>query len=256
MARLTPTPSADYPVDTASIEELATALRGIITKGLPIQREADVGWLLMLRSVYARAVIPSEGASRLSALNELLPRLLATIADSSYREAVQQLFGLFPGSRGTTLTARRRQAATTLSYSPGHFREVIESEALEAVALIIQTDLLRYRARTRRSAGSLEPTGQAPQLGPEHLTHYDELISRIWQHVYGLRAELIAHGRLSEEEGLASQAEDHRQAVLRQEAELQRLLGEFAETYGPELLRHGEAEYSVEAVERLAGWRL
>lgn len=55
--------------------------------------------------------------------------------------------------------------------------------------------------RVKRAEESLEPTGDTPRLGPEHLTAEEELISRIWQHVYGLRAEVIAHLRLSEQEG-------------------------------------------------------
>lgn len=80
------------------------------------------------------------------------------------------------------------------------------------------------------------------------------MISRIWQHVYGLRADLIATLRLSEAEGFEAQAEDHRQAALRQQAELRTLIAEYTETYGERLIRHGEAEYAVEALERLAGW--
>jgi hypothetical protein len=119
-----------------------------------------------------------------------------------------------------------------------------------------QHDLLRYRSRIRRAVESLEPTGDTPRLGPEHLTHEEELISRIWQYVYGLRAELIAHARLSESDGYAAQAEDHRQAARIQETELQGLLKEYAETYGEELIQHGDAEYNLKALRRLVGWRL
>jgi len=54
---------------------------------------------------------------------------------------------------------------------------------------------------------------ETPRLGPEHLNYEEELIS-IWQHVYGLRAELIAHLRLSREEGFEAQAEDHLRAAM------------------------------------------
>lgn len=211
--------------------------------------------LLALRSVYARAVVPSEPRSRLQALNELLPRLIASLADADYREAVQVLFGLAPGTRGTLLTARRRQAAVVLGYSLGHFRNDKEDELLTAVGVAIHDDLLRYQPRVRRATDSLEPTGDTPRLGPEHLTHEEELISRIWQHVYGLRAELIALGRLQGQPGYQGQAEDHRQAGLRQQVALRVLIAEFIETYGKKLIAHGDTEYAVEALERLAGWR-
>ena len=75
------------------------------------------------------------------------------------------------------------------------------------------------------------------------------------KHVFGLRAELIAHLRLVEESGYEAQAEDHRQAANRQHDELQALIGEYVDTYGKKLIEHGETEYAVEALERLAGWR-
>ncbi len=243
------------PVASATIVDIAARLRNVVTDGLPIRTEQQAGLLLDLRSVYARAIIPREPASRLAALNELLPRLIGTLSDPIYREAVQVLFGLAPGTRGTGLMARRRQAADVLVYSTGHFRDEIEGQLLDAVAVVIQADLLRYQSRVKRAIESLEPTGDTPRLGPEHLTHEEELISRIWQHVYGLRAELIAHARLNESEGFTEQAEDHRQAALRQQESLQSVITEYVETYGERLVRHGEAEFSVEALERLAGWR-
>lgn len=209
-----------------------------------------------LRSVYARAVVPSELVSRIAALNELLPRLIASMADPEYREAVQIMFCLSPGTRGTTLTSRRRQAADRLGYSYDHFRTTKESELIEAVAVLLQADLLRYHSRVRRSVESLEPTGDTPRLDAESVTHEEELVSRIWQHVYGLRAELTAFARLDAEEGFKEQAEDHRQAALREETALQALIQEYSETYGKSLIKHGQAEFATEALERLAGWKL
>lgn len=247
--------AAPGPTEETTTADLAEALTVLIEKGLPATEES-AGMLLDLRSVYARAVVPSDRRSRLTAFNELLPRLIAAMGDPVYREAVQMLFGLAPGTRGTLLTPRRRQAAERLGYSLDHFRTRIESEVLAGVANTIYDDLLRYRSRVKRSSESLEPTGDTPRLGPEHLTHEEELISRIWQHIYGLRAEFIAYRRLATEDGYQSQAEDHRQAALSQEHALADLLGEYKTTYGKTLIRHGEAEFAVEALERLAGWKL
>jgi hypothetical protein len=185
-----------------------------------------------------------------------LPRLIARIEDDVFRSAVQLLFGLGPGTRGTTLTARRRQAAEQLGYSASHFREEKESDLVEAVARLVHDDLLRYVSRVKRASESLEPTGDTPRLGPENLTHEEELVSRIWQHVYGLRAELIAFARLSEAEGFEAQAEDHRHAAMREEAELKALIAEYAETYGEELVRHGVAEFAFASIQRVAGWHV
>jgi hypothetical protein len=246
---------ATGPVATATVEDLTDALDLVVDKGLSISNVEVAPLLIQLRSVYARAVIPSDPESRLRALNELLPRLIAAIGEAGYREAVQILFALAPGTRAANLTARRRQAAEVLGYSLSHFREAKESGLLEAVARLVHDDLLRYQSRVKRASESLEPTGDTPLLGPDHLTHEEELVSRIWQHVYGLRAELIAAIRLNDADGFEAHAEDHRQAAFRQHHDLQVLLKEYVDTYGERLIRHGEAEYGVEALERLAGWQ-
>ena len=206
-----------------------------------------------LRSVVARAVIPSEPLSRLNALNALLPRLVAGMHDATYRGALQILLALAPGTRGTTLTARRRQAAECMGYNADYFRTEIEAKLIRALAAALQEDLLRYQGRGKRAAEALEPTGQTPSLGPEDVSHEEELISRIWQHVYGLRAELIAVARY-EEEGFERQGEEARQAALTQENQLQSFIGEYKETYGEALIQHGQTEFAVDGLERLAGW--
>jgi hypothetical protein len=243
-------------IEDLGTDELVTALRVVAKKGLPVDESTAGEVLPNLKSVYARSVVPADVRSRIAALNELLPRLVATIRDAQWREAVQVLFGLAPGTRKAPLSERQRQIGSLLGDNPDHVRQRVETLLLRDLALIIHQDLLRYRSRVRRSPESLEPTGDTPSLGPEHLNHEEELISRIWQHVYGLRAELIAYLRLSTEEGFEGQAEDHRQAALREETSLHRLIAEYTETYGQALVKQGEAEYRVEALERLAGWHL
>lgn len=244
--------ASDQPIEEVSLAELTEAVLALLDKGLPTLEPPPI--LLDLKSIYARAVIPTDARSRLAALNELLPRLIAAIGDSQYRQAMQILFGLAPGTRGATLTARRRQAADLLGYNIDHFRTRVEDRLATAVTSAVYDDLLRYRSRVKRATESLEPTGDTPRLGPEHLNHEEELVSRIWQHVYGLRAEMIAYLRLTEAEGYAEQAEDHRQAAGRQHEVLQLLLKEYVETYGEKLIRHGETEFAVEALARLTGW--
>lgn len=244
------------PIEVATTDELSGALTKVIAKGLPCSEETAPELLLDLKSVYARAVIPGDTLSRLQALNELLPRLIARLDDARYREGVQILFGLAPGTRKTTLTARRRQAAELLGYSQAHFRDAIEEDLVDAVAQSMHGDLLRYRSRAKRATESLEPTGDTPTLGPEHINAEEELISRIWQHVYGLRAELIATLRLRDKEGYEAQAEDHRQACLREQDKLKRLIDEYSKTHGESLIRHGETEFSVDALKRLTSWHL
>lgn len=235
-----------------SQEQLATELTRVLKQGLPVT-EASAGTVLPnLKSVFARAVHPDDALSRRDALNDLFPALIAKLEDETYREAVRLLFGLAPGTRRATLTARRRQAAGQLSYNLDHFRIRIEPEMVKAVAEEMLRDLLRYKGRVKRAVEALEPTGDTPKLTVEDLTAEEELISRIWSRVYGLRAELIAHLRLEGQAGYAGQAEDHRQAAGREQEELRLLIQEYVGTYGKKLIGHGEAEF---AVERLAGWR-
>ncbi len=147
------------------------------------------------------------------------------------------------------------EARVTVDAQRKTLSELMREEGLD-IALLLQADLLRYETRTRRSVESLEPTGDTPRLDAEHLTHEEELISRIWHHVYGLRAELIAYARLDGAEGHQAQAEDHRQAALWQEAALKEVIKEYSETYGKQVIKHGEAEYAVEALQRLVGWEV
>ncbi len=238
-----------------SAEGLAEELARLLRRGLPVDETSAGTVLPNLKNVFARAVHPEELLSRLDALNALLPKLIEKLEDDTYREAARSLFGVAPGTRRASLTDRRRQAADILSYNVDHFRTRIEPDMVKAVAEEVLRDLLRYKSRVKRAVETLEPTGDTPRLGPEHLTAEEELTSRIWQHVYGLRAELIAHLRLAEQPEYAGQAEDHRQAAIRQDDELRQLIAQYVETYGKQLIRHGEAEYAVEALERLAGWR-
>lgn len=241
------------PIPIASPDELVEALAIVAADGLPILEAATAGVLINLKSVYARSVVPAEPMSRLHALNELLPRLIAGLSDSNYREGVQILLALAPGTRGTNLTGRRRQCADLMGYNPSYFRGQIETKLLRAVAMALHEDLLRYQSRTKRATSGLEPTGQTPTLGPEHINHEEELISRIWQHVYGLRAETIASIRL-EDAGQSALAEDHRQEAHLLGDTLTRLLNEYVETYGSALLRHGDVELSLGSIRRLSGW--
>lgn len=239
---------------TPATADIAKELRRLLRSGLPAAQTAAGDLLPNLRSVLARAIHPDMALSRLDALNELLPWLIDQIEDETYAEATRTLFGLAIGTRRTTLTERRRRAASLLTYQVDHFRTRIEPEVLKALAELMERDLLRYRSRVKRAVGTLEPTGDTPGLTAEHLTAEEELVSRIWQQVYGLRAELIAHLRLVDHPGYEGQAEDHRQAALRQEEHLRGLIQEYVRRYGKQLIRHGEAEFAVEGLERLAGW--
>lgn len=234
-----------------SVTDLQHELGQLLRRGLPATPTTAGMILPRLRSVAARSIHPYDPISRLASLNQLLVRVLVEMDDEEYGTAARILFAIARGTRGTTLTSRRQLAADTLAYEVTHFRKRIEPKILDEVATRLYQDLLRYKRRIRRAASAEEPTGDSPSLTSGDLSHEEELVSRIWQHVYGWRAELIAAGRLQAQPGYQSQAEDHRQAAVRQEQQLQELIAEYTQTYGQRLIQHGEAEYAIEAVERL-----
>lgn len=237
-------------------EQLVTELTLVSRKGLPASQKAAGEVLPNLKSVFARSIHPDQLISRLDALNNLIPALFGKLGDENYQEAARMLFGLALGTRGSLLSERRRQAAALLGYNVDHFRTRVEPEIIAAVAKEMIRDLLRYKSRVKRAAESMEPTGDTPTLTAEDLTAEEELVSRIWQHVYGLRAELIAHLRLKGQEGYEGQAEDHRQAAVREESQLKELIQDYAGTYGKQLIRHQQVEFAVEGLERVARWRM
>ncbi len=247
----TPSPWDETAV-SIDVDGITLALKPILRSGLPVTTD-DAGPLLDLRSVYARSIHPYDPVSRCAALNQLLVRLLAGLGEEDPdAEALRILFAVALGTGGTLLTRRQEKAAVCLSYEIGHFRKRVQPQLIKLFAETIYQDLLLYKRRVRRAAEAEEPTGDTPTITENDFTHEEELISRIWQHVYGLRAEVIASGRLHGLSGYESQVEDHRQAGDRHSADLERLIAEYTGTYGQTLIRHGDAEYRAEAVSRLA----
>lgn len=240
-----------HPKVTVAI--LTTELRKVIRRGLPLTEKTAGSVLPNMRSVVARSVHPYDPVSRVASLNQLLVKILVEMGDENYGLPARIVFAIARGTKGTTLDSRWVKAAEIAGYEKTHFRKQIAPKVLERVATLLYEDLLRYKRRVRRAVTAEEPTGDSPSLIEQDFTHEEELVSRIWSRVYAWRAELIATGRLEGQPGYESQAEDHRQAAVREERALRDLLAEYTEAYGNELVRHGEAEYSVEGLRRLAG---
>ena len=238
------------PRPAVSTDDLAAELTGVMKKGLPLNRNRAGEILPHLRSVIARSVHPYDHQSRIGALNTLLVRFLAENEEPA-GESLRVMFCVAKGTSGTTLVDRYTRAAAAMGYDPDHFRKNILPELIEELAAEIYDDLLRYKRRVKRAATAEEPTGDTPSLCEHHLTHEEELVSRIWSKVYAWRAELIAQGRLEAEKGYESQAEDHRIAAGQELEQLRQLIQEYKQTYEDDLIRHGEAEYSVDGLERL-----
>jgi hypothetical protein len=209
-----------------------------------------------LRSVVARSIHPDDRASRIDALNLLLPKLIRAMPDEPHGWPARMLFRLEPNTETLTLTRRRQQIASQLHRDPDHFRTHIEPKVLQEVALAILADLRKYRPRVKRAMVAMEPTGDTPALRQDDITEEEELVSRIWQHVYGLRAELIAVGRLTGVANYEDVVEEHRQAANILYRDLRQLIDDYTTTYGERLIKRGNSEYAVEGPTRLAGWVL
>lgn len=235
------------------VDGLVTALRKVLRSGLPLTVRNAGEVLPNLRSVVARSIDPYDRASRVDALNRLLVRFILELDEDRGSPALAVLFSLAKGARGTTLQVRRDRVAGILNYEVTHLRKRIEPDLIEELGSAMYADLLRYKRRVRRAPTSEEPTGDTPSITAHDLTHQEELVSRIWSHVYALRAELIAVGRMEHDPDYMSQAEDHRKEATIARASVDALVREYVATYGEAFLRHGEAEYSVAALRRLMG---
>lgn len=238
------------------VETIAGALKAVARGGMPASDAVLDDALVDLFGVVARSVHPDERVSRADAFNALVPRLIESIEPDFDRAAARILFGIEPGTAGTTLTARRARAARVGDYDPDHFRKRLEPKIIREVAVRLHKDSLRYKSRARRAPAALEPTGESPKLTEDDLTAQEEHVSRIWAELYALRAELIAAGRKSADPAYAAQVEEHRQAARAHEGRLQELIRQYVDTYGDRLIRHGDNEYDAAGLRRLLDWSL
>jgi len=233
-------------------EILVTELRPVIRRGLPVNRKSAGTVLPHLRNVVARAIHPDDDFGRIDSLNLTLERLVGDMEHERLGQAGRILFGTADGSRGTTLTYRRQQCAAYLQYDFDHFRKRVETRILELVAEELHRDLVRYRSRLRREVTAYETSRPTPTLTKEELTREEELISRIWQQLYQVRAERIATLLAEDEDDRRQHREIEEAAALR----LNTLADQYVETYGREYISDGKLDYAVEGLERLVVWRV
>lgn len=155
--------------------------------------------LLGLRGITARAVDPTDEASRAAALNDTLRGLLARIPDARYASAARALFGLPPAQPGQSLTARRELAAEQAGHQVHHFRKRVEPKLIEKIA----GELLADNERLMRSpmvAPRLAPAAGRRPIPADpfawEVAEHEERLTRLWSAIYAARAELLAVERL------------------------------------------------------------
>lgn len=248
-----------------SVQAIARALRPILASGLPVRPDYDDMTVLAMRGVVARAIDPDDRLGRVKALDSLLQRQLAFLPDDELRPAAQVLFGMAPGTRGTTLTARRTRAAKESNYEADHFRKRIEPKILELLAWQLHQDSQTYIPRSRPVPPPLESSGDTPTItvgdvSAKDANEHEELLSRLWAHVYALRAEILKVERLktwpydpTEPTTSAHVLEEAIAARDHGVEQVQILVRRYIDTYG-QRIKHGEAEFNAEGLLRLAGW--
>lgn len=244
---------------------VAKALRPIATSGLPVSPDFSDETLLGLRGVVARSIDQSDRLNRVKALDQLIRKLLVYYPDDDLGEAARILFGLAPGSRGNNLTTRRMKAAKEAGYESDHFRKHIEKKILETMAWLLHQDSQNYIPRSRAVPPPLEASGDTPiitqgDISSQDAAEHQELLSRLWAHVYTLRAEILRVERLKvwphdpTEPTVSARKLD--EAMAARDAEIEKvkiLIQKYRDTYGQRIM-HGEAEFNVEGLLRLAGW--
>lgn len=247
------------------VEDIAKALRPVAAAGLPVGPKFSDETLLGLRGVVARSIEPDDPLSRVKALQDLLTRMLVHFPNDELAEPARILFGLAPGLRGKNLTARRRDAAGAAGYEADHFRKRIEPQILLQLAWQLHQDSQNYVPRSRATPPPLEASVDTPtitwgDIASKDAADHQELLSRLWAHVYALRANIIRVERLkawpydpSEPDSSEAKLQEAKTARDNEVRKVRILIQRYIDAYGQRITQ-GEAEFTAEALLRLAGW--
>jgi hypothetical protein len=187
------------PTKSPVEDEVVAAVTRLLRQGLPVTPANADAVLLDLRGVVARAVDPTDPASRTSALDGTLRGLLARFPDARYGPAARALFGLPPAEPGLNLTARRDMAALQAGHEVHHFRKRVEPKLIEKIAWELLADAERF-TRMPMIAPRLASSA-ARQLVPAdpfawEVAEHEEQLARLWSALYAVHAELLAVERL------------------------------------------------------------
>lgn len=178
---------------------MVAAIRRLLRRGLPVTPATADAVLLDLRGIVARAVDPTDEASRTAALDGTLRGLLARFPDARYASAARALFGLPPAEPGQNLTVRRERAAEQAGHEVHHFRKRVEPRLIEKVAWELLADADRF-TRSPRIAPRLAPVTERQPVQADpfawEVAEHEEQLSRLWSVIYAARAELLAVERL------------------------------------------------------------
>jgi hypothetical protein len=233
-------------------------LTKVLRAGFPITDKSAGEVLTEQRVVIANAQHPAERASRVAALERVLRQILTGLGRSPRGQAVRTLFGMARGTKGTTLTFRRLEAASVLERHEDHLRKHIEPKLLDEIAFTFHQENLRYTPPSSQGRPQVAAHADTPVLTGQSYTEQEELLSRVWSAVYGYRAEVIAIQRRLQEARTEEREPDpdikeHIDTGTWQLARLLTFVAEYLDRFGEDILL-GETPYSVEGLVTLAGW--
>ena len=177
-------------------EVLRAELREVLHAGFPITDKSAGDVLTEQRVVIANAQHPDKRASRVSSLERVLRQLLNGLGRSSRGQAARTLFGMARGTKGTTLTFRRLEAAGVLERHEDHLRKHIEPKLLDQLAFVFHQENLRYTPPSSQGRPPIAAHDDTPILTDQSFTEQEELLCKVWSAVYGYRAEVVAIQRL------------------------------------------------------------
>jgi hypothetical protein len=179
--------------------EVIAAVTRLLRQGLPVTPANADAVLLDLRGVVARAVDPTDPASRTSALDGTLRGLLARFPDARYGPAARALFGLPPAEPGLNLTARRDTAALQAGHEVHHFRKRVEPKLIEKIAWELLADADRFIRMPMIAPRLVVTTARRPVPADPfawEVAEHEEQLTRLWSALYAAHAELLAVDRL------------------------------------------------------------
>lgn len=179
-------------------DEITADLRRAVRHGLPLRVPATPTALTRLEQVRARAA-RDDPASLTAAADALIRTIVLSYGTGPDGTALQALFGMTPGTRALTLTARRELAAQRVDRSVDHWRKHLEPAHLRAIAQELWAREQLYQPRDREVA----PTG--PFIAPEDpdddslaaLERY-EIQARVAAAMHEYRADLVHVFRLNQ----------------------------------------------------------
>lgn len=167
--------------------DLAAELGGLLRPGVTTEGLRQCPSILGLALTNAKSA--SDGDADLAVAAHTLISEAAKRADGGNHGSASTLLGLAPGTRGSLLKDRRRQAAQALHVSAEHFRKEREDSLVEAVADELHGADSAYRLRHRHRMEA-ERSPEQSGLGIDWLEQHRSY-RRIWTPVSGMRSDLV-----------------------------------------------------------------